>query len=160
MRRPVVAGEPGAVHAEDHRQLLQADVVHNGIEGALQKSRVDGADRPEALRGHARGKDHRVLLGDAHVEVALGMMRPEEIESRAVGHGRGDGHDALVLVGQVTSVVGKDLGVGRLPGRLGLARLRIVRPQAVKLLLPIERRLKAAALLRQHVQQHRVGLRS
>ena len=100
MRRSVVAGEPGAVHAEKHRQLLQADVVHNGIEGPLQKSRVDGAHRPVAARGHAGGKDHRVLLGDAHVKVSLGMARPEKIESRAAGHGRGDGHDALVLVGQ------------------------------------------------------------
>ena len=52
--------------------------------------------------------------------------------------------------------VGKDLGVGRLPGRLGLAGLRIVGAQAVKLLLPVERGLKAAAFLRQHVQQHRM----
>ena len=56
--------------------------------------------------------------------------------------------------------VGKDLGVGALAERLGLAGLRIVRAEAVKLLLPVERRLEAAALLREHVQQHRAVLRS
>ena len=35
MGRPIVAGEPAAVHAEDHRQVLQADVMHDRIERAL-----------------------------------------------------------------------------------------------------------------------------
>jgi hypothetical protein len=56
--------------------------------------------------------------------------------------------------------VGEDLGVGGLADGLGLAGLRIEGTKAVKLLLQVERRLEAAALLRQHVQQHRVvGLR-
>ena len=50
--------------------------------------------------------------------------------------------------------VGEDLGVGGLPGRLGLAGFGVVGTKAVEFLLPVERRLKAAALLREHVQQH------
>ena len=103
----VVAGEPGAVHAEKHRQLLQRDVVHDGIEGALQERRIDGAHGTEAARGHARREDHRVLFGDAHVEIALGMMGPEQIEAGAVGHGRGDGDNALILVGQLGQRIGE-----------------------------------------------------
>jgi hypothetical protein len=118
VRGAVVAGEPGAVHAEDHRQLLQADVVDDGVEGALQEGRIDGADRLESLRGHAGREDDRVLLGDAHVEVALGMVRAEEIERRAVGHGRGDGDDLVVVVGQLHQRVGEDFGVGDLPAGL------------------------------------------
>ena len=44
----VVAGEAGAVHAEDDGELLQADVVDDGVEGALQEGGVDGADGAEA----------------------------------------------------------------------------------------------------------------
>ncbi len=101
-----------------------------------------------------------MLLGNAHVEEALGMVRPEEVQSRAAGHCGGDGHNALVLVRQAHQRVGEDLGIGGLADWLGLARLRIKGTKAVKLLLQVERRLEAAALLRQHVQQHRVvGLR-
>ena len=110
---------------------------------------------PEAARGHARGKDDRVLFGDADIEVAFGMMRAEEIEAGAVGHRGGDGDDALILVGEFHQRVGKDLGVGGQAGRLGHAGLRIVRSEAVKFLLAIERGLEAAALLREHVQQDR-----
>ncbi len=34
---PVVADQPGAIHGEDHVQLLQADVVDELVEGALQE---------------------------------------------------------------------------------------------------------------------------
>ena len=74
------------------------------------------------------------------------------IEAGAVGHGRGDGDDALVFFGQIGERVGEDFGIG---GRAvgGLAGLRIVGAEAVEFLLPVERGLKAAALLREHVQQ-------
>ena len=49
--------------------------------------------------------------------------------------------------------VGKDLGVGGHASGLGLAGFRIVGAEAVKFLLAVERGLKAAALLREHVQQ-------
>ena len=99
MRGPVVAGEPCAIHAEEYGQLLQSHVVNDGIEGALQEGRVDSTDGPEAARGQAGGEGHRMLLGDAHIEVAFGVMRTEEIEAGATGHGCRDGHNALVLVG-------------------------------------------------------------
>jgi len=82
------------------------------------------------------------------------MMRTEEIEAGAARHGGGDGHDALVLVGQLRKRSCEGLGVGELAGRLGLARLRVIRAKAVKFLLFVERRLIAAALLRQDVEQH------
>ncbi len=107
MRGAVVAGEAGAIHAEENRQLLQADIVHDGIEGALEERGVDGADGAEAARRHAGGEDHGVLFGDAHVEVAARVMRAEVVEAGAVGHGRGDGHDARIFVGELTSVLAK-----------------------------------------------------
>ena len=86
----------------------------------------------------------------------MGWRGAEQIEAGAVGHGGGDGDDARVVVGQVGQRIGKNLRVGGHAAGRGFAGLRIVGPQAVKLLLAVERGLKAAALLREHVQQHRV----
>ena len=62
----------------------------------------------------------------------------------------------VVVIGQLDQRVGEDFGVGGLAGRLGLAGLGIVGAEAVEFLLAVERRLKTAALLREHVQQHGV----
>ena len=66
----VIAGEAAPIHAENYRQLLQADVMDDGIEGTLQEGRIDGAEWAQSSRRHARGKDYRVLFRDADVEVA------------------------------------------------------------------------------------------
>ena len=81
-------------------------------------------------------KMHGMLLGDADVEVAFGMMRLEEVEAGAVGHGGGDGDDVLVFVGELHQGVGEDLGVGAAAGGLGLAGFGIVGTEAVKFFLP------------------------
>ena len=112
MRGAVVAGEAGAIHAEKHGKLLQADVVDDRVEGALQEGGVDGADGTIAARGHTGREDDGMFLGDAYVEVALGMARAEEIEAGAVGHGGGDGDDARIHCSQVGKRVGENFRVG------------------------------------------------
>ena len=82
VRRAVVGGKAAAIHAEDHRQILQADIVHDGVEGALQERGVDGAERLEALGGQPGGEQDRMLLGDADIEIFVRMMRLEAVESR------------------------------------------------------------------------------
>ena len=149
----VVAGEPGAVHAEQNRQLLQRHIVNDRVERALEECGVNGAHGAKTARGHPGGEDDGVLLGDAHVEVALGMMRPEEVESGAVGHGSGDGHNTGILIGQIGEGVGKGFRPGLVARGKGLAGLGIVRTQPVKLLLQIQGGLEAAALLRQNMEQ-------
>ena len=74
MRRAIIAGKPTAIHAEDNRQVLQANVVHDGIEGTLQESGVDGTERAEAHGGQAGSEDDAVLLGDAHIEIPARVM--------------------------------------------------------------------------------------
>src|SRR5258706_10237475 len=46
-------------------------------------------------RGHASAERDRMLLGNADVEHALREHLPEFVESRAVGHRRGDGDDQI-----------------------------------------------------------------
>ena len=70
--RAVRADEPRPVDGEADGQVLDRDVVHDLVVGALQEGRVDGAERPEALRREPGGKRDGVLLGDADVEHALG----------------------------------------------------------------------------------------
>ena len=65
-----------------------------------------------ALGGHAGGEEHGVLLGDADVEIFVGVLRLEEIERGAVGHGAGDGDDLRVHVGELDQRLGEDLRVG------------------------------------------------
>jgi hypothetical protein len=56
VRRAVVADEAGAVHDERDVELLQADVVDDLVEGALQERRVDRGDRLGALEREADAK--------------------------------------------------------------------------------------------------------
>ena len=71
MGRAVGADQPGAVDGEAHRQLLDGDVVHDLVVGALQEGRIDGGERLQAFGGQAGGEGHRMLLGDADIEAAL-----------------------------------------------------------------------------------------
>ena len=64
----VLADEPRAVDADDHRLVVLADVVDDLVEGALQEGRVDGHEGPQAAHGQAGRERHGVLLGDADVE--------------------------------------------------------------------------------------------
>ena len=82
-------------------------------------------------------------------------MGPEQVKPCPVGHGGRDGHNPVVLACELDQGIGEDLRVSRQAGRRGQAGIGVVGPQAVELLLPIERRLVAAALLRQNMQQHR-----
>ena len=96
--RTVVADEPGAVHREDDVELLQADVVDDLVVGALQEGRVDRDDRLDALEREPAGEQHRLLLGDADVEVALGHRLLQDAQPGAGVHRRGDADDPLVAL--------------------------------------------------------------
>ncbi len=117
MRRPVVADQPGAVHAEGDVQVLQADVVHDLVVAALQEGRVDGGDRAQALERETGREQHRMLLGDAHVEVLVGHLGGQVREAGAAGHRGGDAHHARIAQRLRHHRAAEDIGVLR--GRLG-----------------------------------------
>ena len=96
VRGAVGADHAGAVEAEEHGELLQADVVENVIHAALQEGGVDRHDRTQAAGGLARGEGHRMALADADVEEAAGMLPGKGVESRAAAHGGGDGDDPRI----------------------------------------------------------------
>ena len=151
----VVAGKAAPIHAEHHRQILQTDVVDNLVIGPLQEGGVNRAKRLETLGGHAGGKKHRVFLGDADVEIPVGMLGLKPIQPSAIGHGPGDGHDPGILIRHLGEMVGKHFTEGGLAQGFGFTGLRVVRAQAVKLLLLHQGRLKSLPLDRHHMEDHR-----
>ena len=106
------------------------------------------------------GKGHRVLLGNADVEAALGELLLEQIEPGARRHRRGDGHDLVVLARLLDQALAEHLGVLRRAAlRLGLRAGRHVElDHAVILVGRGLRRRVALALLRHHVHQDRSDL--
>ena len=96
MGRPVRADQSGPVEGETDRQVLDRDIVHDLIVGALQEGRIDGAERLVAFRRQAGRERHRVLLGDADVEGAGRELLAEEVDAGARGH-RGRDRDDLVV---------------------------------------------------------------
>ena len=113
MGRTVGADQPGPVDGEADRQLLDGDVMHDLVVGALEEGRIDGGKRLQAFGGKSGGEGHRVLLGDADVERALGKDFGEAVEARARRHGRGDGDDLVVGARFLDQRIGEYLGVAR-----------------------------------------------
>src|SRR5580704_10555037 len=133
--------------------------MHNGIESTLQKRRVDCAEWFEAFGRQAGGEEYSMLLGNANIEISIGMVWPEAVQPGAIGHSRGNRHDFVVHVGKLHQRVRKNLGISTLDDRLGLPGFRIIRPQAMELFLLLQSRLKALPFLGKHMQQHRTVLR-
>ena len=157
MGRAVGAHEPGAIDGEAHRQLLDRHVMHDLVIGALQEGRVDRGERPHALGRQPGGEGHRMLLGDADIEAALGELLGELVEPGARRHGRVDGDDLLVLLGHLDQRVGEHLGVARRARRRLHLRARddVELADAVILVGRLLGRPVAVALLGDEVHEHR-----
>ena len=111
--RPVVADQSRPVHREDHRELLQADVVYDLIVGPLQEGRVDGRHRPGAAECQPGCEQDRLLLGDADVEIALRHRGLEDVEARAGVHRGGDADHPCVAAALCQQRLAEDRGVLR-----------------------------------------------
>ena len=98
MGRAVGADEAGAVDREAHRQALDRHVVDDLVVAALQEGRIDRAERLVALGRKTGGERHRMLLGDADVEGAVGERLVEDVDAGARRHRRGDADDLVVLL--------------------------------------------------------------
>ena len=165
MRRAVLADEAGAVEAERHGQVLQADIVDELVVGALRERRVERDDGVHARGRHASGQRHRVLLGDADVEEALRVRLAEGLEARARRHGRRDGEDVGAVLRELDERLAEDRGVGGRTARLlrRLTRARVEAANAVELIGRLLGRLVSLALdgvdMDEHGALHLLGAR-
>ena len=90
MGRPVGADQPGAVEAEDDRQVLERDLLEDLVVRPLEERAVDVDDRPGAGLGHAGGEGDGVALADADVEELAGEGLADPLELVPLAHRGGD----------------------------------------------------------------------
>ena len=125
------------------------------IVGPLQEGGVDAHERPGALACEACCEGHRVLLADSHIEETIrpGLLKIDG--SRAVGHGRRDGHDAAVFLPEFHGSLPEHAGKARRRTLLGQehARFGIKMTNAVIMGRILLCRREAMALLGVHVQK-------
>ena len=69
--RAVGSDKPRPVKHHHHMQVLQGDVVHDLVVGALHEARINRDHRHHAVAGKARGKRERMFFGNAHVNHAI-----------------------------------------------------------------------------------------
>ena len=98
MGRAVGADQAGAIDGEAHRQALDRHVMDDLVVAALQEGRIDRAERLVAFGRKTGGEGHRVLLGDADIEGAVGEGLVEDVDPGARRHRRGDADDLVVLL--------------------------------------------------------------
>ncbi len=126
---PVVAGDAGPVEHEGDGLVVEADVVHDLVDGPGEERRVEGDDRPQPAHGHAGGGGDGVLLGDADVDEPLGEPLAERQQAGGVGHGRGDGDQLRVGLAGLADRLGErgreaaGLGVGHVVEALDVVAL-------------------------------------
>ena len=158
VRRAIARRNAGAVHAERHRQALQADVMDDHVVGALQESGVNRADRPEVARGQAGGEEGRVFLGDADVVILTRQRLLELVKPGTGGHRGGDADNLGIGLGLTDQQSAEDilprLGRAGLTGSQAVAGLRIEGAGAMELLRILEGRAQAPTLFGADVQQH------
>ena len=132
MAAPVVSDEAGAVDGQDHFLVLHRHVVDDLIIGPLQERRVDREDRDEPALGHTAGEGHREFLRDTDVEEPVREPLRVLFEPGAEGHGRRDGDDVLILLGEGAERFSEFRGKVRAAGGR-LARVPVEAADAVEL---------------------------
>ena len=88
MRPSVGTHQARAIDRKEHRQILDSNIVHDLIVGALCERRIDRHHRVNARTGQPRGKRHCMLLGNGHIAVAFGKSLFEFHQTGAFAHRR------------------------------------------------------------------------
>ena len=97
MRGPIGTDDARAVQREQHRQVLQRHVVDQLVIAALQERRIDREHRLQAFASQTSRECHRMLLGDADVEVPIRKTPLELDHAGALAHRGCDADQPLVL---------------------------------------------------------------
>ena len=132
VRGAVVAAESAAIHTQADGEILQRDIVNDHVVGALHEGGVNREEWREAFAREAGGEKRGVFLGDADVEIAVGVIFCEGDEAGAAGHRTGDGDELVVRVCKLRERLTEQFGVGRRRGALGCTGLRLEAAKPVK----------------------------
>ena len=96
--------------------------MHQLVVCTLQEGRVNRHHRLHAITGHTACKRDRVLLGNADIKIAIGILFFKCHQARALTHGRGNAHQTRIGSRLVTQPLAKDLRVSRFGNRCGFDR--------------------------------------
>ncbi|CAI8165577.1 MAG: Uncharacterised protein [Synechococcus sp. CC9902] len=111
--------DAGTIQNKGDGKLLNADVMNQLIEGALQEGAVDRHHRLEPFAGHASREGHCVLLSDSHIHVLGRYGFLQKIETRTRRHRSGDADNPAVLLTEFDQGLTEHLAVARRFRRLG-----------------------------------------
>ncbi len=156
VRRAVLAGDPGAVEHDRHRQLVQCDVHQQLVERPVEEGGVEGDHRVHAAEGQPRRRGECMLLGDADVIGALGEAPGELADAGRLAHRRRDHHDVVALLAQTDEFLAehtRPAAAGTRPGQPG-ERVEAAGLMHLVGLVVLGRRV-AVALARDAVDDHR-----
>ncbi|KAF5041304.1 hypothetical protein DSECCO2_524340 [anaerobic digester metagenome] len=105
----VVADNASTVNAQHNVPFFNRRVVDQLVVATLQKGRIYGEHRKHTARPKRTGKGDAELLGDAHVVIPAGVLKPsaEILQPGAVLHCRRDGADAGILLRQPDQLLAK-----------------------------------------------------
>ena len=118
MGRAVCADDARAVDGKQNGQVLQGDVVHQLVVGALEEGGINGDDGLHAFASQTAGKGNGVLLGDADIEIAVGKLLFEFDQSAALAHGGGNRRQSGICRRLVAQPLAEYLRIGRFGGGL------------------------------------------
>ena len=74
MSRSVITGKSTTIHAQTNRKVLKGHVMKNHVIRPLHEGGINCKERLKALGGVSASKESGMLLGNAHVKVALGQL--------------------------------------------------------------------------------------
>ena len=86
VRRAVCAHQSRTVEDEHDMQVLEGYIMHNLVVGPLHEGGINRYDRDNPVTSEARGKCHRMFLGNAHVYHAVREFLCHDVQSTARGH--------------------------------------------------------------------------
>lgn len=137
-------------------QILQTDVMHNLIVCPLQKRGIDRKIRPVAAARHACRHAHRMLLGNAHVKKAAGIVFRKFQKACAACHRRRYGDHARVLRRHIHQFFARRLSSAFFAALAAFhAVFHAKRRNAVKLFRLTLSQIVSVSLLGNHVNQQR-----
>src|SRR5690606_5144676 len=113
MGAAIGSNQSSPVNRKAHRQVLDRDIMHNLIIGALQECRIYSRERTHPLRRESCGKGHAMLFGDPDIKCAIRMGLRKFVYAGARWHSSGNRTDARISVGQLGERFAKNILVSR-----------------------------------------------
>jgi hypothetical protein len=120
MRLAIVANDAAAVNGEDYRQILDAHIVNDLIEGPLEEARVNDNEGNEPLSSQPGSEGDGMLLTNADIEDALGKFASSNSKASSVEHSSGNGHYSAIIPHQAKGSSTKYFAIGGSDVSLGV----------------------------------------